>query len=37
MRVATEHPAINLTTMFLNVLIRTIMLPRNLILKFMPL
>ena len=29
-----EHPPTNLTTMFLNVVIRMIMLPRNLILKF---
>ena len=35
LHVSTEHPPTNLTTMFLNVVIRTIMLLRNVILKFM--
>ena len=35
LHVPTEHPPTNLTTMFLNVVIRTIMLLRNVILKFM--
>ena len=37
LRVTTDHPLRNLTTMFLKVLIKTIMLTRNLILKFLPL
>ena len=35
LQVATEHPPTNLTAMFLNVVMGTNMLPKNLILKFM--